>query len=105
MPTDLDRAFESLARGFLADHPEISHEWHTVKSWGGDRLDLVCRLGTQNEVFASLFGYQIAVGVTNGRHRDFEDFGRGLPEEQVAQEAFDEFVNLLRDRGHLERGG
>jgi|SRR5438034_4386828 len=102
MKSDLDRAFANLATAFFAKHPEVRHEWREVKSrlWG-DRVDLVCGVGSQNEVYASLLDWQIAVGVTNGDHDDFEDFGRGLSEEALATEAFQRFVQLLRERGHL----
>jgi hypothetical protein len=97
--TELDRTFESLARDFLVAHPEIQHEWREARS--GDRLDLICGVGTATEVFASLLGYQIALGLTLGEHEDFEDFGRGLAEEEVAREAFARFTDLLRLHGHL----
>ena len=99
-----ERAFESLARGFLSEHPEVRHGWRQVKSrWAGDRVDLVCGGGPANEVFASLMAGQIAVGLTGGAHQDFEDFGRGRSDEEVAREAFDYFVKLLRQHGYLER--
>jgi hypothetical protein len=104
MVKKLEGAFENLARGFLSEHPEVRHEWRQVKSrWAGDRVDLVCGGGAPNEVFASLTDGQIAVGLTSGVHQDFEDFGRGRPDEDVAREAFDYFVKLLRDHGYLER--
>ena len=98
----LNRTFESLARSFLTEHPDVRHEWREVKDrFWGDRTDLVCGSGTPNEVFASLLGYQIAVGLTNGDHQDFEDFGRGLADSEVAREAFEYFVGLLRHHGRL----
>ena len=102
MKSALDRAFANLAIAFLARHPEVRHEWREVKSrlWG-DRTDLVCSPGSPNEVYASLLDWQIAVGVTNGDHDDFEDFGRGLSEGAVAAEALERFVQLLRERGQL----
>ncbi len=104
MPKELQSAFESLARRFLSEHPEVRHEWREVKSrWVGDRVDLVCGAGAANEVFASLLDGQIAVGLTSGVHQDFEDFGRGRTDEEVAREAFDYFLKLLRDHGHVER--
>jgi hypothetical protein len=100
--TDLDRAFERLAKAFLSYHPEVAHEWRQVKSRvDGDRIDLVCGAGSPNEVFASLLGYQIALGLTQGEHQDFEDFGRGLTDEQLAAEAFERFINLLDSYGHM----
>jgi len=104
MPNQLDSAFQSLACRFLSEHPEIPHQWREVKSrLAGNRLDLVCGAGTDNEVFASLLDGQIAVGVANGIHQDFEDFGRGRTDEEVAREAFDYFVTLLGEHGHVER--
>lgn len=102
MRSALDRAFANLATAFLARHPEVRHEWREVKSrlWG-DRVDLVCNPGSPDEVYASLLDWQIAVGIAHGNHDDFEDFGRGLSEEAVATEAFERFVQLLRERGHL----
>jgi hypothetical protein len=98
----LNRAFESLATHFLSRHPEIPHEWRRVKDpvWG-ERTDLVCGIGTPNEVYASLLGYQIAVGATSGDHHDFEDYGRGLSDSDVAKQAFDRLTELLRLQGHL----
>jgi hypothetical protein len=100
--SQLNRAFESLATPFLSRHPEIFHEWRQVKDpvWG-DRIDLVCGNGTANEVYASLLGYQIAVGVTNGDHRDFEDYGRGLSDNDVAKQAFGRLVELFGLYGYL----
>ena len=93
-----------LARqAFLAQHPTIPHEWRDVASrWSGSRRDLVCGPGQTNEVFASLLGPQIAIGATRGEHEDFEDFGRGLSDEEVAREAFNRFVEILTEAGHLE---
>jgi len=103
MTSGLDLAFERLARGFLATHPQIKHEWRPVAKWHGTRTDLVCAPGLPNEVFASLLGHQIAVGATAATdHEDFEDFGRSLSDDQVAQEAFDCFVALLREHGHID---
>jgi len=100
--TELDRAFESLAKEFLAAHPEVGHEWREVRSRrDGDRTDLICGPGAANEVFASLLGYQIALGLTKGEHQDFESFGRGITNEQVAKEAFERFAALLDEHGHL----
>jgi len=100
--TELDQAFEGLAKKFLAAHPEVGHEWREVKSRrDGDRTDLICGVGAANEVFASLLGYQIALGLTKGEHQDFESLERGLTDEQVAGEAFARFVALLDQHGHL----
>jgi hypothetical protein len=102
--TTLDAAFESLAVAFLAQHPTIPHEWRDVTSrwWGGVRRDLICAPGQKNEVFASLKGTQIALGITSGDHEDFEDFGRSVSDEEVAREAFDRFVEVLSEAGHLD---
>src|SRR5688500_12810201 len=96
--TPTDAAFETLARDFLTRHPEVEREWRDIKGWLSSRTDLVCGAGQANEVFASFNrGGQIAVGATvTGDHDDFEDFGRGLSDEEVAREAFARFVGLLR---------
>jgi hypothetical protein len=100
--TRLDLAFHQLAKGFLARHPEVPHEWRLIRDdRSGDRTDLICGRDTPDEVFASLLGTQIACGPTHGEHVDFETFGRDLTDEQVAEEAFDHFVHALRDRGHV----
>jgi hypothetical protein len=105
MRSGLDRAFANLASAFLAEHPEIRHEWREVRShiWG-DRVDLICGVGSPSEIYASLLDWQIAVGVSNGDHDDFEGFGRGVSEAAVAAEAFEQFVTLLRRHGHLVGG-
>jgi len=103
MKSNLDQAFESLAKAFLCRHPEVRHEWREIKSWfWGDRIDLVCGAGASNEVFATLHGYQIAVGLTKGHHDEFEDFGRRLSDEAIAAEAFGRLVELLAEHGHFE---
>jgi hypothetical protein len=93
--------FEALVRELLARHPAIRHEWRPVKSrWWGDRLDLVCNPETPSEVFASMqHNGQIAVGDQSG-HEDFENFGRGLSEREIAQEAFAYFRRLLSENGY-----
>ena len=96
----LDIAFEELALDFLSRHPGIQHEWRDVRSrFWGVRRDLICAPGQPNEVFASLLGSQIAVGVTAGEHDDFEDFGRGLSDTAIAREAFTRFVEILHETG------
>ena len=68
--------------------------------WGG-RTDLVCEPDSAQEVFASLTSYQITVG-TNSQSTDFEHFGRGLSQNEVAREAISHLVSLLRVSGlHL----
>lgn len=102
--TELDLAFEALAKAFLASHPEVRHEWRIAHSeFNVSRRDLVCGQDEENEVFASLLGFQVAVGLTNGRHDDFERFGRSVTEQQVAREAFATFVDLLTKHGQLSR--
>lgn len=104
MTSALNEAFERLVRAFLSQHPELPHEWRRIESrWWGSRVDLICGVGTPNEVFATLHGHQIAVGPTKGRHEDFEDFGRGLSDEEVAREAFDRFVEVLAESAYLSR--
>jgi hypothetical protein len=95
--SELDAAFERLVRDLFSANPQIRHEWRQV----GDRLDVICGSGLPNEVFASLVGGQIALGLTAGEHEDFEDFGRGRTDVQVAQEAFNRFVELLKHHGHF----
>ncbi len=97
----VDAAFERMAREFLAQHPEIQHEWRPIKRWWGERLDLICGVGAPNEVFVGLSGGSIAVGVTKGAHDDFEDFGRRISDEQLAREAFERFLEVLSESGLL----
>ena len=95
--------FEELARAFLARHPMLRHEWQSRKSSGsGNRLDLVFPgTGIAAKVWATAYDYQIAVG-SGEEHTDFEDWGRGLTDREVAQEAFDAVASLLGEKGHLE---
>ena len=105
MSSQLDITFEGLAKAFLSEHLEVRHEWRHVRTpLGGDRTDLICGVGSRDEVFASLLGHQIALGLTAGKHEDFEDFGRGLSDAEVAREAFRRFVELLSQHGHLSEG-
>ncbi|HEV7613488.1 MAG TPA: hypothetical protein VGO37_16540 [Steroidobacteraceae bacterium] len=98
MPDDV---FRSLANAFLLDHPQVSHEWRTVKSrLSADRVDLVCAPGAEDEVYASLLGGRIAVG-DRVEHSDFADYGHGLSAEEIARDAFNDLVDLLRRHGHL----
>jgi hypothetical protein len=100
--SNLRVAFEGLARDFLASNTQVIYEWRLVPSkLGGERMDLVCAPGSDHEVFATLTEGQLTIGPTRGDHEDFEDFGRGLAPEVVAQEAFDSFVKLLRKYGHV----
>jgi len=98
----LQLAFESRARAFLASHPQIRHEWRDVTSrWWGSRRDLICAPGDSNEIFASLTRDQLTVGATRGDHEDFEDFGRGLSDDALADQAFGHFVDLIVRAGYL----
>lgn len=91
--------FETLARKFFEEHPQIPHSWRHIRGRCGDsRTDVVCWPDTSYEVFATLRDYQIAVG-TAGSHTDFEDFGRDLTDEQLAREAFSHFLDLIRQIG------
>jgi hypothetical protein len=99
--TEMDLAFEQLARDYLLQHPEVPHEWREIKSWNGARLDLICGVGRPNEVFVSLNGGQITVGVTKREDSDFEDWGRAMSEADIAREAFDYFVQVLRREGYV----
>ena len=103
MADPLCSAFERLAREFLANHDSLRHEWREVRSvWWGNRRDLVFQPHTAKipEVFASLNEGQIAVGA-GASHQDFEDFGRGLSDEQVARQALERTVELLREHGYV----
>ena len=100
--TELDRAFQNLAKRFLAQNP-LPHEWRDIRSRiNGNRVDLICAPDTPNEVFVSLLGWQIVVGRTHGDHDDFEDFGRDISDEQLASEALDRFIEILVENGHLQ---
>ncbi|MGZ5096089.1 MAG: hypothetical protein ACXWCH_33685 [Burkholderiales bacterium] len=95
-------AFESLARPFLARNPSIRHEWRQIPNivWG-DRTDLICEPSTEHEVWATLRDTAITIGTADD-HVDFEDFGRGLSDEELAREAFAYFTGLLVKRGIIE---
>nr|CAS02854.1 putative integron gene cassette protein [uncultured bacterium] len=93
--------FESLARQFLAAHPEVHHEWRQIRGlfgWGVARTDLLCSPGEEREVFASLNGGQITVG-TKAEDTDFESWGRKMSRAEVEREAFTFFVRLLERNG------
>jgi hypothetical protein len=101
---DTNPEFEALARAFLAKHSGIRHEWRQVRSaWSGGRTDLLCEPGGSREVFASLTGGHVTVGTSEAR-TDFEDFGRGLSNQQLAEEAFAQFVVLLQEKGIFRVG-
>jgi hypothetical protein len=93
--------FEQLVQPFLAAHPELRCEWRTVRSrlWG-DRRDLVCAEGTSREVYATIRRSAAVVGTPNS-HDDYEDFGMGRSDSDLARDAFERFVELLREHGHL----
>jgi hypothetical protein len=95
------RSFRELAQELMAANPAIAHEWCDVPSAvAGDRTDLICGGKTPREVWVSLRDDSIAVGA-GSRHTDFESFGRKISVDQIAKEAFAEFVKLLRDNGHV----
>jgi hypothetical protein len=107
--TAMDLEFERLARAYLDAHPDLPHEWRNIESWDGGRVDswdggrvdLICGVDRPNEVFVSLNGGQITVGVTKREDTDFEDWGRPMSEADVAREAFEYFVEVLRREGYL----
>lgn len=101
--TERPSAFEILVREFLAAQPGLRHEWKVERGWlAGERLEIMIlpTSPASPEVWASENDVQIAVGVGN-EHTDFEDFGRPMSDEEVAQEAFSHFVELLREHGYV----
>ena len=99
----VDREFEKLVTPFLAAHPSLSCQWRTVRSrLAGDRRDLVCGEGTPGEVFVTIRSAEAVVGAS-GFHDDYQDFGTGQSDAEIAREAFARFVELLRENGHLDR--
>jgi hypothetical protein len=99
----VDSEFEQLVKPFLAAHPEVRCEWRTVPSHlAGDRRDLICAAGTSREVFATLRPSEAVVGSPDG-HDDYQDFGTGQADAALAREAFERFVALLREHGHLDQ--
>ena len=102
--TDGASAFEVLVREFLEAHPSLRHEWKTQHSWltgPTHAVTILPPLPDVPEVWASENDVQIAIGVGD-EHTDFEDFGRGLTDAQVAQEALNHFAELLHEHGYLE---
>src|SRR5262245_23685004 len=96
--------FELLAREYLTARPHLRHEWRRVSSWlWGDRSDLLIAPASAGgaEIFATLYdgSDQVTIGAA-GDHEDFEDFGRGVTNRELAAEAFAYFRSLLRDHGH-----
>jgi hypothetical protein len=99
----VDREFEKLVMPFLEANPSVSHQWRSVHGWlSGDRRDLVCAEGTPREVFVTLRPGDAVVG-TREFHDDYQDFGSGQSDAEIASEAFARFVELLRENGHLDR--
>lgn len=95
------REFEKLATDYLGVHPDVAHEWRRIKDRiSRDRTDLVCAPGTDKEVFATLRNTAIAVG-SERDHVDFEVFGRGLAQLELAKEALEYFAELQRNTGWL----
>ena len=102
MTSQVGQLFERLARTFLGEHPEVRHEWKEFSSWwSGTDQYLVCDPSGPREVWASCSQYSVTVG-TAGEHEDFEDFGQ-FSDEQVAQQAFARFQELLQAHGHVAR--
>jgi hypothetical protein len=99
----VDREFEKLVTPFLEANPSVSCQWRTVQSWlAGDRRDLVCAEGTPREVFVTVRPGEAVVG-TRDFHEDYQDFGTGQSDVEIAGQAFARFVELLRENGHLDR--
>ena len=69
-----------------------------IQDASGGRTDLVFWPGTSLEVFASLTESQITVGGGNTAE-DFESFGRGLSDKELAREAWALLESLIRKRG------
>jgi hypothetical protein len=93
--------FRTMAREFMTAHPRIGHEWRDMpSSITGGRTDLICSENTPREVWATLRDDSIAVGAGSS-HTDFEAFGRSISTDQLAGEAFAEFVRLLQEKGHI----
>jgi hypothetical protein len=103
MTSQASSAFERLARDFLARHSSVRHEWRSIQDrlWG-DRVDLVFPPASTTEpiVWASLSEVQIAVGA-GSEHSDFEAFGRRMSDGEIAQEAFNHLITLLRKHGYV----
>ena len=96
--TSTHEEFERIAREYLAQHPGIPHTWSEIQDISGGRTDLVCWPGSSLEVFASLAESQITVGSGNSA-KDFESFGRGLSDKELAREAWAFLKALIRERG------
>ena len=96
--TSTHEEFERMAREYLAQHPDIPHMRREIQDASGGRTDLVFWPGTSLEVFASLTESQITVGGGNTAE-DFESFGRGLSDKELAREAWALLESLIRRRG------
>ena len=97
--------FERRARVLLSQNPALRHEWRSFPSrFFGDRLDLVMipPSATAPEVWATLYNSQITIGA-GSEDRDFESWGRQMSDDQVGEEAFAAFVELLTEHGYLPR--
>ena len=94
---DTHEEFERVAREYLREQVGIPCEWRVVSDAFGGRTDVICFPGTAMEVFASLTASQITIGIGN-EAEDFEDFGRKLTREELAEEAFARFKSLLLTR-------
>ena len=90
--------FERIAREYLAQHPDIPHRWREIRDASGGRTDLVLWPETSLEVFASLTESQITVGDGNTA-QDFESYGRGLSDKELASEGWRLLESLIRTRG------
>ena len=93
------RSFEKMAREYLAEHNDIPHKWREIHDVSGGRTDLVCWPDTSEELFASLTEYQITVG-NSGSTEDFEKFGRKISDEELAGEAWAQFMALITEIRH-----
>jgi hypothetical protein len=101
-PCSTNLAFEYLARPFVMQRQQLHSEWKKISNrWWGGYTVLLCGTKKQSLVSASLFGPQIAVHSPSD-DVDFEDFGRGLSDLAVAQEAFAFFREQLKLHGLLK---
>ncbi len=95
--------FQSLAERLLAKNPDIHHEWRLIPSaFWGDRIDLVCDPESDHEVFATLRPDEAVVGDKVDREK-FQDFDGSSSGSALAKEAFEHFVDLLRNHGFIRQ--
>ena len=101
----LEKEFRRLFGAVAVRNPALVHEWRDKSSstWGR-RLDLVCAAGTPSEVYATVFESSVAVGDATG-HTDVEDFGRGLSDGEIAQEATSLLEAKLEEHGLITAVG